>query len=136
MHCLAQTKWIACVVGIQLSFLPGVAGIQVVSLAVCFALGAWMAVGMHLDLLQRPYYPQLYLSSFNEGAAAACRRQAHACTTSYNHIACIYIYIIIIIMFIPHCHGNGLVISGVHSQYMRNYLMGSRIYTTGSWIYT
>ena len=36
-----------------------------------------------------------------------------ACTTSYNHIACIYIHIIITIMFIPHCHGNGLVIGRV-----------------------
>ena len=77
MHCLAQTKCIACVVGIQLSFLSGVVGIQVVSLAVCFAQGAWMVVGMHLHLLQRPHYLQHYLSSFNEGAAAACRRQTH-----------------------------------------------------------
>ena len=31
-------------------------------------------------------------------------------------------------IFIPHCHGNGLVISGVYSHYMHDYLMGSRIY--------
>ena len=27
-----------------------------------------------------------------------------------------------------HCHGNGLVISGVYSGYTQHYLIGSRIY--------
>ena len=34
----------------------------------------------------------------------------------------------VIIMFIPHCHGNGLIIGGVYLRYMRDYLMDSRIY--------
>ena len=29
--------------------------------------------------------------------------------------------------FIPHCHGNGLVISGVYSGYMQDHLIGSWI---------
>ena len=31
-------------------------------------------------------------------------------------------------IFVPHCHGNGLVIGGVYSQYTCDHLMDSQIY--------
>ena len=41
-------------------------------------------------------------------------------------------------LFIPHCHGNGLVIGGVYSRYTCDSLMGSQItvgFTDKRWVH-
>ena len=56
--------------------------------------------------------------------AEGCNAQKYIATLQLSYAnAIIRIYTLI-----PHSHGNGLVIGGVYSRYMSDYLMSSRIY--------